>query len=139
MEISEAEFRAANRRMAERIRKEPRAIAANYDAVRRHIVVSLSTGFEVAFPPERMEGLHRAKPADLEEIEISPAGFDLRFPKLDADFSLPALLEGVFGSRKWMASHLGAKGGQAKTPAKERASRENGKRGGRPKKARAAA
>ena len=139
MEISEAEFRAANRRMAERIKREPRAIAANYDAERRRIVVSLSTGFEVTFPPEQMEGLHGAKPADLEEIEISPAGFNLHFPKLDADFSLAALLEGVFGSRKWMAAELGAKGGLAKTLAKERASRENGKRGGRPKKVRAAA
>jgi general stress protein YciG len=31
-------------------------------------------------------------------------------------------------------SEIGKKGGEAKTPAKKRASRENGKKGGRPRK-----
>jgi general stress protein YciG len=32
------------------------------------------------------------------------------------------------------AANLGRKGGQARTPAKARSSKENGKKGGRPKK-----
>jgi hypothetical protein len=58
------------------------------------------------------------------------------FPKLDADLWLPALLEGVFGSRRWMAARLGARGGKAKSKAKARAARANGKLGGRPRKVR---
>ncbi len=33
-----------------------------------------------------------------EAIEITPTGLGLRWPKLDADHYLPALLDGVFGS-----------------------------------------
>jgi hypothetical protein len=58
----------------------------------------------------------------------------LHFPKLDADLYLPALLEGLLGSKRWMAARLGKHGGQARSAAKAAASRENGKRGGRPRK-----
>jgi hypothetical protein len=99
------------------------------------VVVELSSGYEVAFPPRRAQGLEKAKPSDLDVIEISPSGFGLHFPKLDADLWLPALLDGVFGSRKWIAARLGARGGKVKSKAKARAARANGKLGGRPRKA----
>jgi hypothetical protein len=78
--------------------------------------------------------LERATPTDLGEIEISPSGFGLHFPRIDADLYIPALLEGFFGSRRWMAARLGARGGKAKTEAKAEASRANGLLGGRPRK-----
>ena len=80
------------------------------------------------------EGLADAKPADLAIIEITPAGLGLHWPKLDADLYLPALLEGVCGSPRWMAGLLGKSGGLARTEAKVAAARENGRRGGRPRK-----
>src|ERR1700683_2087116 len=43
----------------------------------------------------------------LEEIEISPSGFGIHFPKLDVDIYLPGLLEGFLGSKRWMAARLG--------------------------------
>jgi hypothetical protein len=46
---------------------------------------------------------------------------------------VPALIEGVYGNRRWM-SELGKKGGSAKTEAKRAASRANGAKGGRPGK-----
>jgi hypothetical protein len=58
----------------------------------------------------------------------------LHWPKLDADVYLPALMQGVFGSKRWMAGVLGAKGGAAKTAAKSEAARRNGAKGGRPRK-----
>ncbi len=134
MEIPEAEFERANARMARLREKLPHAVAAEYDVARRRIVVSLSSGIEVAFAPDQVQGLEQASPADLDEIEISPAGFDLHFPKVDADIYLPALLEGFFGSRKWMAARLGAKGGKAVSEKKREAVRNNGKLGGRPPK-----
>ena len=131
------EFELATKRAERRRAGEPSAVAARYDRARDRVVVDLSTGYEVAFAPRRAQGLERAKPADLEAIEISPSGFGLHFPKLDADLWLPALLEGVFGSRRWMAARLGARGGKAKSKAKARAARANGKLGGRPRKAKA--
>ena len=56
------------------------------------------------------------------------------FPWLDTDFYIPALLEGIFGSQKWMAARLGAKGGRVKSLAKSAAARANGRLGGRPPK-----
>jgi hypothetical protein len=80
------------------------------------------------------EGLADAKPADLAAIEITPAGLGLHWPRLDADLYLPALLEGVFGSPRWMAGLLGKSGGLARTAAKVAAARKNGSKGGRPRK-----
>ena len=134
MEISKGEFARANACMAKLRAKVPHAVAAEYDAERCRVIVRLSTGFEVMFQPSLAQGLERAKPDELAEIEISPAGFALHFPKLDADLYLPALLEGVFGPRAWMAAQLGAKGGKAASAKKAAAARENGKLGGRPKK-----
>ncbi|HRY23569.1 MAG TPA: DUF2442 domain-containing protein [Geminicoccaceae bacterium] len=54
----------------------------------------------IAFAARDTEGLERARPADLEPIQISRSGLGLHFPRLDADLHLPALLEGVFGSRR---------------------------------------
>ena len=112
----------------------PRAIAARYDRRVSRVMVSLSNGLELAFPPHLAEGLADAKPADLAAIEITPAGLGLHWPRLDADLYLPALLQGVFGSPRWMAGLLGKSGGLARTAAKAAAARENGRKGGRPRK-----
>jgi hypothetical protein len=113
----------------------PAAVAARYDEDHDRLVVTLNTGVEFTFPRRHAQGLEAAKRADLDVIEISPSGFGLHFPKLDADLWLPALLDGVFGTKRWMAARLGAQGGKAKSRAKARASRINGKLGGRPRKA----
>jgi hypothetical protein len=42
-------------------------------------------------------------PADLTLIEITPSGFGLYWPRVDADVSVLGLLQGIFGSRKWEA------------------------------------
>jgi hypothetical protein len=71
----------------------------------------------------------------LNRIEISPSGFGLHFPALDADLDVPGLLEGFLGSKTWMASRLGQIGGQSSSKTKKAAARANGRLGGRPKKA----
>jgi hypothetical protein len=109
-------------------------VSARYDARRSRVVVTLDTGVEVAFPTRLAEGLADASPEDLAVIEISPAGLGLHWPRLDADLYVPALLQGVFGSKGWMARQLGAEGGRARTVAKVAASRVNGRKGGRPRK-----
>jgi hypothetical protein len=134
MAISETDFEAANRRMADRLKCETRAVAAHYDAGRGRIVIELSTGADISFPAHRLEGLAGAAPADLAEIEISPAGIALHFPRLDADFALTPLLSGITGSRKWMAAQLGAQGGKSVSENKVRAAITNGRLGGRPSK-----
>lgn len=96
--------------------------------------MDLDTGIQFAFPVKLAEGLAAAAPESLSEIEITPAGLGLHWPKLGVDLYVPALLQGVFGSRRWMAQQLGAQGGRACTDAKAAAARTNGRKGGRPRK-----
>ena len=133
------EIEAANRKGRELQSSTPRAVSARYDRRAERVIIGLSTGLEVAFSPRDAEGLEHATPAELSPIEISPSGFGIYFPRLDADLYLPALLEGFLGSRKWMAARLGAQGGKSTSAAKAMAARRNGRRGGRPRKDAAAA
>ena len=94
--VTEKEFAQAEARMRV-LREAGHAVAARYDRRRSRVVVRLNTGLELAFPPALAEGLADAAPADLAEIEISPAGLGLHWPKLDADLYIPALLQGMFG------------------------------------------
>ncbi len=129
-----AKFERANERAREIKASLPRAVAAHYDRRLGRVVIQLSSKVDVMFAPRDAEGLEKATPAELEAIEISPSGFGIHFPKLDADLYLPALLEGFLGSRKWMAARLGATGGRSRSAAKRKAAKKNGRLGGRPKK-----
>lgn len=105
----------------------PTAVSARYDRRIGRIVVRLSSGLQIAFAPKEAEGLENAKPAQLNEIEISPSGYGSHFPELDADLYIPALLRGSFGSARWMAERArqansgsaGGNGGTARRGAKK--------------------
>jgi hypothetical protein len=134
MEISDAEFEAANRRGAAKRAAFPAAVAVRYDRRIARVVISLASGLQIAFAPRDVQGLEGARPADLGDAEISASGLGVHFPKLDADLYIPALLEGFLGSKSWMAAEMGTVGGKVSSDAKTAAARKNGKLGGRPKK-----
>lgn len=119
-----------SRRTAE---MEPRAERAYYDVPSGRVVVELRDGCLFAFPPAIVEGLEGASAEHLAEVEIEGDGYGLHWEALDADLSVSGLLAGRFGTRRWMAE-LGRQGGRASSEAKARAARENGKKGGRPRK-----
>lgn len=132
-ELTHDEFEAAKARGEARM-QGPRAESAHYDAGRNRVIVRLTTGVEIGLVPRDVEGLQTASADDLKVIEVEALGLGIHFPRLDADLYVPALLEGILGSRRWMAARLGAAGGATKTAARAAASRENGKLGGRPRK-----
>ena len=113
----------------------PRATAVRYAAGK--IVVALDSGVELRFPPALAQGLADASPRELSEVVIEAGGLSLHWPKLDADFYVPALAQGALGTRQWM-SRIGRTGGRSRSVAKARAARANGAKGGRPKKPRTA-
>lgn len=129
LEAAKATVRGALRR-----KREAYAIATDFDPARRWIVITFNTGAAVTVPTDLIEGLTNADAAALANIQITPSGLGLHWPDLDVDIDLPALMAGVFGSRKWMASEFGAAGGRARTNSKITAAQENGKKGGRPRK-----
>ena len=132
MAITKEQFRAANARAASTLARGPIARAARYDARRGLIVLTLEGGCEFAFPAALAEGLSDAPRSKLAKIKISANGLGLHWPLLDADLYVPGLIEGAFGSRRWM-QQIGKVGGRSRSAAKVKASRENGRRGGRPK------
>ncbi len=113
-------------------RLEPRAAKASYDSRNGRIVVDLTNGTTFIFPPALAERLSGASPTELRNLRITPSGDGLHWDDLDVDLSLTGLLIGIFGSKKWM-SELGRQGGRATSEVKVRASRTNGRKGGRPK------
>jgi hypothetical protein len=132
MAITKEQFKAANSRGAAAVARGPIARAVRYDPRRGLIVITLEGGCEFAFPVALAEGLVGAPRSRLTKIKISPNGLGLQWPLLDVDLYVPGLIEGAFGSRRWM-QQIGKLRGSSRSKIKAKASRENGKRGGRPK------
>ena len=109
-ELTAEEFEATAARGKARMRG-PRAESAHYDAGRNRVVVRLTTGIEIGFAPRDVEGLQHASAEDLRSIEVEAFGLGIHFPTLDADIHVPALLKGVLGSKRWMASRPAGTGG----------------------------
>jgi hypothetical protein len=124
--------RARGRRLA---LAEPRASSARYDAKTGRIVVGLTNGCSFVFPARSLQGLEKASNADLAKVEVLGSGHGLHWEKLDADFTVPGLLMGVFGTRGWMLSELARQAGRTTSRAKAAAARANGRKGGRPRRA----
>jgi hypothetical protein len=134
MKLTSDDLHRAEARMQKRVEAGPRATAARFDGRLRTIVVTLSNGIELRVPVQLAQGLAGAPASSLREIEISPTGLGLHWPKLDADLYVPSLFSGLLGTRRWMARVMGQAGGQATSLAKQAAARANGRRGGRPRK-----
>lgn len=116
----------------EGLARQPRAIKAKYDARKARLVVELTNGVILMLPPQLLQGLQSATPAQIAKVKLSPLGSGLHWAELDADLSVAGLASGAFGSRIWM-SELARFAGSRTSARKEASSRENGKKGGRPR------
>ena len=128
-----AEIREARKQTRIADETEPRAKNARYNRRTGRIEIELKDGCLFAFPTEIAQGLRGASPEQLAAVEVEGNGYALHWEELDADFTVAGLVAGRFGTKRWM-SELGRRGGSARSEAKARASRENGKKGGRPRK-----
>jgi hypothetical protein len=131
--ITDAEIDAARRRGEIAATAEPRATAARYDPASGRVIVDLTNGCVFAFPARALQGMAEASDPDLAQVEVAGIGYGLHWPALDADFTVPGLLMGLFGTGAWMAREQARRAGQATSPAKAAAARRNGAKGGRPR------
>jgi hypothetical protein len=115
----------------------PKAVAAEYRAKEDAVAIKLASGVGLTIPRKLLQGLESATPEQVAQVEIWGPGSSLHWEALDVDHYVPSLIEGVFGNRRWM-SELGKRGGAARSEAKVQAARKNGRKGGRPRKRRAA-
>jgi hypothetical protein len=130
IDLTDTEIDAALARGKAAHDHEPRAAVARYDPNTGQVVVALTNGCTFTFPPALAQGLENATPDQLAEVEILGAGYGLHWEALDADFTVPGLLAGLFGTK----AHMARQAGRASTPAKAAAARANGAKGGRPRK-----
>ena len=108
--VTHEDFTRATERANELRSRMPRAVSARYDRHTRCVVVQLSSNLGIFFSPRDAEGLEHATVEELQDVEITPSGYGLHFPQLDADLYVPALLEGMFGSERWMAQRAAQPG-----------------------------
>jgi hypothetical protein len=120
---------------AKALANEPRVTSVTYRPGRGLdlLILQMSDGHRCVLPREDLQGLQGATRQQVAQVQILGGGTGLHWPDLDVDLYVPALLQGAYGTRKWMA-RIGSKGGVATSPAKRRASRANGRMGGRPKR-----
>lgn len=135
-----AQAAAAEARLVERASNgavEPTATAVRYDCESRKFTLELANGTAFIFPADLCQGLRGASHEDLAAVELTPGGYGLHSEALDADMGIAGLLQGFFGGPAWMdrlRREHSAKGGRSRSAAKVAAVRENGKKGGRPRK-----
>ncbi len=134
VEVTDAQFKAAEARGRKMLGTEPQAVTAHYDQATGRVVLDLVNGCSYAFPARLVQDLQGASHDDLANVEVDGLGFNLHWPTLDADLYVPALVSGLFGTRAWMVRELARTAGRARSPAKAAAARSNGAKGGRPRK-----
>ncbi len=132
--LTDAQAEGAEARGRAMLETEPRAVAARYSRKTGRVTVDLANGCAYVFPTELVQELSDASPDALVDVEVDGAGFNLHWPKLDADLYVPALVAGVFGTRDWMSKAMARQAGRKTSPAKAAAARSNGAKGGRPRK-----
>ena len=132
--LTDAEIAAAEARGQEMLEAEPRATTARYDRATGRVTVDLVNGCTYIFPADLSQDLSNASPNDLSVVEVDGSGFNLHWPKLDADLYVPALIAGIFGTRDWMSKALARQAGRTTSPTKATAARANGAKGGRTRK-----
>lgn len=130
VELTDKEYEAAVERGRIADATEPRAKSAKYDRKSRRIMVDLTNGSTFAFPVGLVQYLQDATDGELAEVEVLGRGYGLHWETLNVDFTVPGLMAGIFGTRKYMAQLAG----RAKSPKKAAAARDNGRKGGRPRK-----
>ncbi|WP_419737879.1 DUF2442 domain-containing protein [Ruegeria sp.] len=129
-DLTDVEINAALEHGRVKKQSESRATSVRYDRKAGHIIVELSNDCIFAFPPRIVQGLGSATHTELAEVELVGKGYGLHWEALDVDFSVPGLLAGLFGTKAYLARIAG----QTRSPKKAAASRQNGRKGGRPSK-----
>ncbi|MFK0332282.1 DUF2442 domain-containing protein [Rhizobium sp. NPDC090275] len=132
VEVTDAELAQAKQRWEAERAERPIPASVRFDVASERVILDFTNGASFIFPARALQGLEEATVAELAEVELL-GETGLHWESLDADYAISGLMNGVFGTRSFMEAQR--RGGQSRSPAKAAASRANGAKGGRPKKA----
>lgn len=128
-----AQLPAARRRTEHKRRTEPHAKAIRFDPRTRLVHITMLNDVVLGIPVAMFPGLESATDTQLKDCSVSPAGWGLRWEQLDADYEVLGITVMALGKKVVSRAAAGI-AGATRSPAKARASRRNGKLGGRPRK-----
>lgn len=117
--------------------EEPTAESIAFRPESRRFNLELTNGTSVGFDADSLWELKGASPENLAEVEVSPSGSAISWPKLDMDVSVAGLVLDLLSSPEWrraLRRNVNRELARTKTESTARAARENGKKGGRPRK-----
>ena len=123
MTISDAEYEAANKVGAKMMKRGPIVVFAAYDPASRTLLMTFADGTALTTPVDNVQGLADADDADLALIEIASLGSACIGRTSTPTCGCRTFVEGVTGTRAWIA----ARGGAAKSEAKAAAARRTAK------------
>jgi hypothetical protein len=136
--VTDAEFAralAAGRIEAEtEIRAQAVRYVADRDAI--EIVTTRHAGFLI--PRSWIGALQDVPIGELAQLEVWPDGSAIELDSLDIHISVDGLLTAILPAMlptRTVATIFGSRGGRATSAAKRSSAQENGRRGGRPRKA----
>lgn len=132
IEVSDDEFRRAEQRGLLRRTGMPIPTHVWFDPETERTTVDFANGASFAVPTRSLQGLETATADQLSDVELL-GETGLHWESLDMDYTIAGLMNGIFGSKAFMDARR--RGGQSRSEAKTSASRANGAKGGRPKKA----
>lgn len=114
---------------------EERALSlvdVRFDPATDALSLTLSSGVRVSVPRVDVPPLASASVEQLARVYPGNGGATITQDDLDVDIFVPGLLDRLFGHT--IRAELGRRSGSKSTPAKASAARENGSKGGRPRK-----
>jgi hypothetical protein len=132
--LSDEKFASAVKEGRRRMAVEFRASAIRYDAERDVLEVSMADGWGLVLMRRDIKSLANLPVAAMSELCLTPVGTGILLDAYDVNINVHGLVSSLI-SPHLMASTLGRKGGAANSEAKKKSSRENGKKGGRPRRA----
>ncbi len=102
--VSDAEIDAAIARARRYAKYDQRVVKATYAKVSDRLRLVFENGVVLTVPRRLIQGLAEAEERELSRIQIVGDGTGLLWPLLEVSHYVPSLLQGVYGSDKWMAS-----------------------------------
>jgi hypothetical protein len=126
-------MKAAARSALEREKTATKILAAAYDTDRDAIVVELSTAATLVVPRAKIPGFRNADPAALADLAIAPGAETLWSDTVDDGVLLEQLIEIAVGART-ILELSGVIRGRVRSEARAVSARQNGRKGGRPRK-----